>query len=139
MILNQESLFILLSGFAKSCIESDSKGNIQNIANVVNRYFSKRQELKNLKEEHKITIATYINHIVEPRLEELQRLHNGKTSPQILLVLGLDMLINEYSHTTSRVAFGHFKKDIMLLVDKIYSDEQFKPYIKTHSDFIGDI
>ena len=139
MKINQDTLFIMLSGFAKSCIETQNKGNILNIANAVGRYFDKHIDLKQYKRSDKLAIANYINKKVDPKLEALQNEHDGKTSPQILLVLGLDMLINEYGHTTTRAMFGHFKKDIMSLVDKIYMEEQFKPYIKSHSKFIVNI
>ena len=137
MNIKAESLFILTSGFAKSCVQvtEDKTLPISVMANNIHRYFEKRKFHYNKKDSK--TIGKYITEIIEPKLKQLEDLHEGKTSPQILLVLAVDQLVNEYKHITSRVNFSHF--DISKMIDEIYSVDRYKEYIKSHSDFISNI
>jgi len=136
-----EALFIMSSGFSKSCVQvqTDNSLPISRLAIAVNMYFEKKHHkifTKKTVLKH-IEIGKYIKKEVEPKLKALEDLHDGKTSPQILLVLAIDMLINEYKHTTTRVHFSHF--NIAKMIDEVYSIDRYKEFIKSHSDFISSI
>jgi len=136
--MNTNHLFLLLSGFAKTCIETAERRDnreINTLAKNIDKMFEKR--LSDIPQSDYDSSVIYIKNTVEPLMLELSNLHNGKTSPQILLVLAVDKLLNEYRHTLSRVKFGHI--DTSRLIDYIYSKDKFKPYIKSHSDFIERI
>jgi len=135
-----ESLFIALSGFAKSCVDvaDDRTLPISKLANEVNKYFIKenvkytQNKVYTLLERQEI--GKYTMSYINQELEKLQALNDGKTSPQILLILGLDRLINHYNHFETKRKFIHF--DIVKMIDDVYSIDRYKPFIKSHSDFI---
>lgn len=127
-----EALYILLSGFSKSCLEltEDKELPINKLAYAVHKHFVKsKMHYTTLQKKN---IADYMNKTIEPKLEAL-----GKSSPQILLILAIDLLVNEYKHLTTRLRFGHF--DIDKMIDNVYSFDKYKKYIKSHSDFIGGV
>ena len=138
--VKKESLFIALSGFAKSCVDvsDDITLPISRMANYINKYFEKQ----NIKYAHnkvysfleRQEIGKYTMSFINEELEKLQSLNDGKTSPQILLVLAIDKLINEYNHFETRLKFCHF--DVDKMIDEIYSIDRYKKFIKSHSDFI---
>ena len=135
--IKEEAIFMLLSGFAKSCYNTmtTETGELVSMIKSVNKYFNKLNVHKRYKTEKRLKIiGSYIANIIDPKLEALQQQHDGKTSPQILLVLALDYLVNEVKHETCLVHFAHY--NYSNLIDRIYSNEKFKPYIKSHSDFI---
>ena len=131
--LKDDLLFVALSGFAKSCLETDPNADllIGKVAKAINKYFNKNMPFSKTR---KLEILNSIKKVLDPKMEELQNINNGKTSPQILMILTLDYLVKEKRHLLSRLKFGHFKLD--KLIDDIYSLDRYKQYIKSHSDFI---
>jgi len=136
--MNTNHLFLLLSGFAKSCIDTaglEDKGEINKLAKNIDKLFCNR--ISSINQYEYDSAVIFIQNKVEPMLKEVEKIHNGETSPQILLILAVDKLLNEYKHDYSRKRFGYV--DTSRLIDYIYSKDKFKPYIKSHSDFIERI
>ena len=131
--LIDDVLFVALSGFAKSCLDSDPDSKLLTnvISKAVNKYFSKNMPFN---KKRRFEIMNAIKSTLDPKLEELEKSNNGQTSPQILLILTLDYLVKEKKHLLTRMKFGHFNVD--KLIDDIYSLDRYKPFLKSHSDFV---
>ena len=138
--VQRESLFISLSGYAKSCVDltDDKTLPISRMADEVNKYFIKQNKKYSLNKVYSFnerqSIGKYTMSVIDNGLQKLQSLNDGKTSPQILLILAIDRLINHYNHFETKLKFCHF--DISKMIDDIYSIDRYKPFIKSHSDFI---
>ena len=131
--IKNDALYVMLVNFAHKC---DNKGDFI-IAKMVKALVKASKKPLPFSTSKKLEIDNYLKNIVDPKLEELKAKHDGKTSPQILMILTIDLLINEHKHLITRRLLSHLYDQ--KLIDDIYSLPKFKEYIKTHSDFIGSI
>lgn len=120
--IKNETIFMMLSGFAGAIVESDDKsldGVPYKISKSIVKYFNKPKQ-------------RYSKDLVFKIVDNLKKfdseLENKSTAPVILLIGAMDYLLNEIEHIETRVAFGHFKSDIKKLFDSVERSEYRKVF-----------
>ena len=134
----------MLSGFCKSSIET-YKGQALDIDEheyyrlSIYAYSITRDLISKsrLTKKQLLKVSEYIINNVESKLQEVENLHDGKTSPQILMVLCLDYVLNISNNKKLKSLFVGF--DLGKLIDGIFMHDKYKEYVKSHSDFIENV
>jgi hypothetical protein len=74
---------------------------------------------------------------LDKEFEKLESKNDGKTSPQLLLMLCLDWIMNIKSNATFKAKFVGF--NIPLLIDWVFSHDKYKDHVRSHSDTILNV
>ncbi len=119
-----EALLMSITGYAKTIHELNDNslgGEAMNIANNVLRYF--RKPKKRYNRQDSLKIVKFLTSKLDPLIK-------AESSPTIFLIITLNHLITNISHTESRIAFGHFSIRLKSLIEQIelseYRAEMFR-------------
>ena len=144
--LSQKKGLILsmLYGFSKSSLQSyqynilnDDERKIALLSKAV--YYHVNMKMKKIRftKKQMNKILTFQRTKLDAELDKLSSLHDGLTSPQILMILCLDWLINIDEDKTFKALF--ITHPLSVYIDEIYSKDKYKRYIKSHTSFMEDV
>ena len=131
----------MLESFARQSVKSYDIDDIK--TNIDNKFFKlslmatqwTHREIRNMKltKKQKINITKRLRDKIDVELDFLKE-EGGKTSPQLLMLLILDRLVNISKYKSAKLYFvGHEFGDYY---DMIFKVDDYKEHLKRHNNFI---
>ena len=95
-----------------------------------------RREIREIKmpKKQRERVVNRLKNKVDLELKFLREIEGGKSSPQILMLLVLDRLVNLSGYKRAKIIFRGF--DFGSYYDMIFSKDNYKEHLKKHNDFI---
>jgi len=130
----------MLESFAKNSVNSYTveeieKGESKFLALSVLALNFARKEIREMKltKKQKVNITKRLKDKVDVELDFL-RGEGGKTSPQLLMLLILDRLVNISEYKPAKLYFANHK--FGAYYDMVFREDDYKEHLKRHNDFI---
>ena len=130
----------MLESFAKNSVNSYTVEEVQSgeskfLALSVLALNFARKEIREMKltKKQKVNITKRLKDKVDVELDFL-RDEGGKTSPQLLMLLILDRLVNISEYKRAKLYFANHK--FGAYYDMVFKVDNYKEHLKKHNDFI---
>ena len=137
-------MLYMIDSFALSSIRSfgnkeldHNENKLATLSSFAYRYTRNRINKTKTTKKQREKIISYLANNVDIEIEFLKEKCEGKSSPQILLVLALDRLVNVIQDKNAKLMFKPF--DMGSYIDLIFGYKGFREPLKEHNVFLDKV
>lgn len=137
-------MLYMIDAFALNSIKSyknkdltSNENEFAHLSNFTYRYTRNRINKMKTTKKQRTKIIDFLSRVVDVEIDFLKSQSEGKTSPQMLMILTLDRLINIVEDKESKLFFKCF--NLGSFIDMIFSDENYKDALNHHNDFLDKV